>query len=166
MITFHCFKRKDNKVKVKRKNNLNKPVTCKNVPNTTFIQVNRNSAIDFQWNRIKAHLYFALNCLLTLVWLYLPKPASLFHFWALFIQMTTNPKFVLHIKSLANHANLFIKCHTAKKILNREVERPDRRTAWTRLMKGNTKSSFVICYHTASNTCLPLSKERDNQLNQ
>lgn len=34
--------------------------------------------------------------------------------------MMTNPKFVLHIKSLANHANLFIKCHTAKEILDRQ----------------------------------------------
>lgn len=32
--------------------------------------------------------------------------------------MTTNPKFTFHIKSLANHANIFTKCHTAKEIVN------------------------------------------------
>lgn len=95
-------------------------------------------------------------------------PISILLLSSLFLQMMTNPKFMLRIKSLANHASIFMKCHTAKEIAKwaREAERPNRRIIWTRLMTGNTmslpRSSFPICYQTASNTCLPLSKEKDD----
>lgn len=35
-----------------------------------------------------------------------------------FMQMMTNPKFMLRIKSLANHASVFMKCRTASEIVN------------------------------------------------
>lgn len=50
-------------------------------------------------------------------------PISISLMSSLFIQMMTNPKFMLHIKSLANHANIFMKCRTAKEIVNGQEKR-------------------------------------------
>lgn len=124
-ITFHLVTRKDKENKAMWINlqPVNKCQILLSFKSTEILRLISNGTglkhiCTLDWTVFSPRFYFINSNL----------PISISLLSSLFLQMMTNPKFVLCIKSLANHESIFMKCRTAKEIAKwaREAERPNR----------------------------------------